>query len=98
LDFLTTMLELAWKVVYKLILGYVIVIVFAIWPKVVGSNPAKDDGLLRAIKIRSTTSSRGEVKPSTPCHKVHGMLNIPAEYDTDTSSAKFKNISRQIPA
>jgi hypothetical protein len=25
------------------------------------------------------------------------MLQIPAEYDSDTSSAKFKDISRQVP-
>jgi len=26
------------------------------------------------------------------------MLNIPAKYDRDTSSAKFNDISRQLPA
>jgi hypothetical protein len=26
------------------------------------------------------------------------MLNIPAEYDIDTSSAKVKDISHQLPA
>jgi hypothetical protein len=31
-----------------------------------GSNPAKEDGFLRVIKIRSTTSFGGEVKPSVP--------------------------------
>jgi hypothetical protein len=25
------------------------------------------------------------------------MLNIPAEYERDTASAKFKDISRQLP-
>jgi hypothetical protein len=30
-------------------------------PSFAGSNPAEDDGLLRAIKIRSTTSFGGEV-------------------------------------
>jgi hypothetical protein len=39
-------------------------------PRFVGSNPAEDDGLLRAIKIGSTTSfRRGEVKLSVLCHK-----------------------------
>jgi hypothetical protein len=32
-----------------------------------GSNPAEDDVFLRAIKIRITTSSGGEVKPSVQC-------------------------------
>jgi hypothetical protein len=34
------------------------------------SNPAKDDGLLRAIKFCSTTSFGGKLKPSIPCHKI----------------------------
>jgi hypothetical protein len=33
-------------------------------PRFAGSNPAEDDGFLRAIKIRSTTSFGGKVKPS----------------------------------
>jgi hypothetical protein len=35
-------------------------------PRFAGSNPTEDDGFLRAIKIRSTTSFE-EVKPSVPC-------------------------------
>jgi hypothetical protein len=38
-------------------------------PKFMGSNSAEDDGFLRAIKICSTTSFGGEVKPSVPCHR-----------------------------
>jgi hypothetical protein len=34
-----------------------------------GSNVAEDDGFLKVIKIRSTTSFGGEVKPSVPCHR-----------------------------
>jgi hypothetical protein len=45
------------------------------------SNPAEDDGFLRAIKIRSSTSSGAEVKPLASCRKVYGMLKIPEEYD-----------------
>jgi hypothetical protein len=33
----------------------------------VGSNPAEDDGFLRAIRIHSTTSFGWEVKLSVPC-------------------------------
>jgi hypothetical protein len=36
----------------------------------VGSNPAEDDGFLRAIKIRSMTFFGGEVKSLAPCHKI----------------------------
>jgi hypothetical protein len=38
-------------------------------PRFAGSNKAEDDGLLRVIKIRSTTSFGGEVKPSVPCRR-----------------------------
>jgi hypothetical protein len=40
------------------------------------TNLAKDDGFLGAIKLRSTTSFRGEVKPSVPCRKIVGILKI----------------------
>ena len=36
-------------------------------PKFAGSNPAEAVGFLRAKKILSTPSFRGEVKPSVPC-------------------------------
>jgi hypothetical protein len=39
-------------------------------PRFVGSNPAKGDGILRAIKICSMGSFRGEVKALVPCHKI----------------------------
>jgi hypothetical protein len=35
-----------------------------------GLNPAKDDGFLRAIRVRSTTYFGGEVKPGAPCLKI----------------------------
>jgi hypothetical protein len=36
-------------------------------PRFAGSNPAEKDGFLRVIKISSTASFGGEVKPSVPC-------------------------------
>jgi hypothetical protein len=42
-----------------------------------GSNPAKGDGFLRTIKIRSTLSFRLEVKPSAPCRKILRYVKIP---------------------
>jgi hypothetical protein len=39
-------------------------------PRFVGSNLAKDDGFLRAIKILIMTSFEGEVKLSVPCRKI----------------------------
>jgi hypothetical protein len=39
-------------------------------PRFAGSNAVEDDGFLIVIKIRSTTSFGGEVKPSVPCRKI----------------------------
>jgi hypothetical protein len=50
----------------SVILGSLLDIVLAIRPEVTGFKLAEDDGILRAIKIRSTTSFGGEVKPSAP--------------------------------
>jgi hypothetical protein len=46
-----------------------VVSVLTIKPKVRVFKP-EGDGLLRAIKIRSTTSYGGEVKPSAPGRKI----------------------------
>jgi hypothetical protein len=54
-------------------------------PRFAGSNPAKDDCLLRAIKIRSMPSFGWEVKPSVPCHKILQQVKEPYEYERDTS-------------
>jgi hypothetical protein len=43
--------------------------VIATGPKGRGFKPGRDDGLLRAIKIRSTSSFGWEVKPEVPCRK-----------------------------
>jgi hypothetical protein len=45
-------------------LGGLVVSVLATGPKVRGFN-----GFLKVIKIRSTTSFGGEVKPSVPCRR-----------------------------
>jgi hypothetical protein len=39
-------------------------------PRFAGSNPAKGNGLLRVIKIHSTHSFGGQVKPLAPCRKI----------------------------
>jgi hypothetical protein len=52
-------------------LGGLVVSVLATGPKFgpAGSIPTEGDGFLRVIKIRSTTSFGGEVKPSDPCRR-----------------------------
>jgi hypothetical protein len=50
-------------------LGGLVVACLPLGPRFAGSNPAEDDGFLRVIKFRSTTSFGGEVKPSVPCRR-----------------------------
>jgi hypothetical protein len=49
------------------VLGGIMVSVLAIVPGFASSNPAEGDGFLGAVKVRSTPSLGGEVKPSAPC-------------------------------
>jgi hypothetical protein len=51
--------------------------VLAVGPKFAGSNPTEDDASLRQIKIRSTTSFGGKVKPLVHVIRSYGMVKIP---------------------
>jgi hypothetical protein len=51
-------------------LGGVVVSVLATGPMVRGFKPGRGDGLLRAIRIRSTLSYGWEEKPEVPCRKI----------------------------
>jgi hypothetical protein len=48
-----------------------------------GSNPAEDDGFLRAIKVLSTNFFGWEVKSSVPC-KILRHVKEPYEYEINT--------------
>jgi hypothetical protein len=71
-------------------------------PRFTGSDPAQNDGILRAIKIHSKLSFGGEVKPSAPVRKIYGTLKNPVEYKINTYKqnsrttllAKFLSASR----
>jgi hypothetical protein len=52
---------------WKVALGGLVVACLPLDPRFAGSNPAEDDGFLRVITIRSTTSFGEEVKPLVPC-------------------------------
>jgi hypothetical protein len=54
-------------------------------PRFAGSNPAENDGFLRAIKIRKTSSFGGEAKPSFHVVRFYGMLKKPTSMKKDTS-------------
>jgi hypothetical protein len=48
-------------------------------PRFTDSNPAEGGGFLKAIKIRSTLSFGGEVKPSAHVARLYSMLQIPSK-------------------
>jgi hypothetical protein len=50
-----------------------------------GSNPADNDGFLRATKIHRITSIRGEVKPLVLFCNISQHVKEPYEYERDTS-------------
>jgi hypothetical protein len=54
-------------------------------PRFTGSNLAKVDGFVRAIKIHNMTSFGGEVKPSVPCCNILWPVKEPSRYERDTS-------------
>jgi hypothetical protein len=78
--------------------GCVGVNVLATGPKGYGFKPGRGHEFLRAIQIRSTTSFGWEVKPEAHVVRFYGMLKNLASYDRDATSAKFKDISHQLPA
>jgi hypothetical protein len=65
-------------------------------PRFAGPNVAKNDGLLRAIKIRSTISFRGDVKPSLSCCKILQHVKDLMRYDRDTQRQNSVAISRPV--
>jgi hypothetical protein len=47
----------------------------------VGLNPAEAKDFFRVIKIRSTPSFRGEVKPEAPCRKILLYVKNTCKYE-----------------
>jgi hypothetical protein len=70
-------------------LGGVMVSVPATGPKVRGFKPGQRDGFLTAIKIRSTPSFGGQVKPRPHVVKFHGMLKNSTSTKRDISYTKY---------
>jgi hypothetical protein len=54
----------------RVVLGGLVVICLPLDPRFEGSNAAENDGFLRVIKIRSTTSFEGEIKPTAQCRNI----------------------------
>jgi hypothetical protein len=61
-----------------------------------GSNPADRDVFLKAIKIFSTTSIGGEVKPLAQCREILLHVKDSLRYGRDTDSQKSAAISRPV--
>jgi hypothetical protein len=66
-------------------------------PRFAGSNPAESGGFLKTIKIRSTSSFGGKVKPSAPFrNKFLWQVKIPLRYDRGTDRQNSASISRRF--
>jgi hypothetical protein len=63
----------------NVVLRGLVVTVLASGPRFAGLSQAEGDGFLTAIKIRSTPSFGGEVKPSVPCHEILRYIKGPFE-------------------
>jgi hypothetical protein len=56
-----------------------VVVMLSIGPMVRGFKPGRGRRILRAIKVRSTPSVAGEVKPSAKCRKILRRVKDPCE-------------------
>jgi hypothetical protein len=65
-------------------------------PGFVGSDLAKSNGFLRAIKICNMTSFGGELKSSAPCHEILRHIKDPLRYDRDTDRQNSATISHPV--
>jgi hypothetical protein len=65
-------------------------------PSFAGSNSAEGDGLLRAIRIRSSTSFGEEIKPEAPCRKSLACKNH-LQYEKNTSEGQIYHFLRPLP-
>jgi hypothetical protein len=76
----------------------VVVSVLATGPKGRGLILGRGDGILRAIKIRSTPSFGWEVKPGNPCRKILRHVKIRWRIkDTAQNSHSFVHSSYPLP-
>jgi hypothetical protein len=71
-------------------LGGVMASVLDIGPKVRGFKLGRGDGFLRAIKILSTPSFGGEVKPSAPCCNI--LRNVKTHFEVRTKVLRKPNL------
>jgi hypothetical protein len=70
--------------------------VFAIGLKVPGFKPVRSDGYLRTIKICSTASFGGEVKPEAPC-KILQHVKITCKYEQKSFATPNPLFNSPVP-
>jgi hypothetical protein len=66
-------------------------------PRLAGSKPAEENGFLKAIKILSTPSFGGEVKPLAACRKILQHVKNLSKNERDTSQNKVGDFLSQVP-
>jgi hypothetical protein len=76
---------------WAVVLGGVMVIVgcLPLYARFAGSNPAENDGFLRTIKVRSTTSFGGKVYPWALCRKTLCHVKETYRYEKRYLYVKF---------
>jgi hypothetical protein len=62
-------------------LGDVMVRVLAIGSMVCGFRPGRGHGSLRSIRLRSTSSFGGQVKPQAPCPRILRHVKTTCKYE-----------------
>jgi hypothetical protein len=70
--------------------------VLSIVPKVRGFKPGRGDTFLRAIKIRSTPSFGGEVKPKAPYRKILWHVKMTGKYEQKYVAGQNSYFFRQF--
>jgi hypothetical protein len=72
------------------------VIVLITGPKISRFKPSGERCIFKGVKIRSTSSFGGEVKPSAPCRNILRHVKDPFRYDRDTDRQNYAAISRLV--
>jgi hypothetical protein len=81
------------------VLGAVMASVLTIGPKVLGFKPGLGRRIFKGDKYsQHFFLRRGTLSRWPPCAKILCRVKIPAKYDRDTTSAKFKDIFCKLPS
>jgi hypothetical protein len=93
--FISSSLFVCLSYVLLVALGGLVVVVVAMDRKFAGSDSAEGDRVLRAIKIRSTTSFGGKYSRWAHVVRFYGILKIP-QYESDTCRQNSRTFLAKI--